>query len=69
MGRMLCHIQKDAWPQGVTSRSLAPSFHLPAGPGERSEGADDKLFQVSPGQQVGGEGYWGSCHSNITLET
>lgn len=35
---------------GVTPRSLAHSFPLPADPRERSEG-NDKLFQVSPGQQ------------------
>lgn len=53
---------------GGTPRSRALSFHLPAGPWERSEGRDDKLFQVSSGKQ-GGEGYRDSCHSNITLET
>lgn len=31
-------------------------FHLPAGPRERSEGMNDKLFQVSPGKQAGGGG-------------
>lgn len=38
---------------GGTPRSLALSFHLPAGPKERSEGIGDKLFQVSPGKQGG----------------
>ena len=35
------------------SHYLWPCFHLPAGPRERSEGMNDKLFQVSPGKQVG----------------
>lgn len=38
---------------GITPRSLALSFPLPANPRERPEGADIKLFQVSPGQQGG----------------
>lgn len=35
-------------------------FHLPAGPRERSEGMNDKLFQVSPGKQAGGGGVTGT---------
>lgn len=38
---------------GGTPRSWVLSFHLPAGPWERSGGRDDKLFQVSSGNQGG----------------
>lgn len=54
---------------GVTPRSLAHYFCLPADPGERSEGKD-KLFQVSPGQQGGRERVTGTVATATSpLET
>lgn len=69
MSRVLQHVQGTTQPLGATPRSLPSLSTCLQAPGKRAQGRDRQAVPGESWKAGQGEGYWGSCHSNIPLET